>query len=149
MEDSLGDSLRVNPRETARYISPYLICLALYVAMSTLPSYLEHRAFVILFVNYVMAHMTFDMMLHNMADRKYSPIFQPLILLLVAPLLAYHVVGVTAETEKLLTITLTVLTFIGLILKYVILSRQWLDYTGKPFFYIRASDVANALKPQN
>ena len=115
--------------------------MAIYVAMSTLPSYLEHRAVVILFVNYVMAHMTFEMMLHSMADRNYSPVFQPLIVLLITPLFAYHVIGVTAETEKTITIALTALTFIGLILKYLILSTQWLDWTGKHFFYLRSNDV--------
>jgi len=115
--------------------------MAIYVAMSTLPSYLEHRAVVLLFVNYVMAHMTFEMMLHNMADRNYSPVLQPLIVLLITPLFAYHVIGVTAETEKMMTIALTALTLIGLILKYIILSTQWLDWTGKHFFYLRANDV--------
>ena len=119
-----------------------------YLAMSTLPSYQEHRGIVILFVNYVMSVVTFNMMLHNMAGKKFS-VLQSVIFLLAIPLLAYHVFGVSAETEKLLTIALTGLTFIVFFVRMVCISIQWGDYSGKPFFYIRASDVKEATKKLN
>ena len=72
LDDSLGDSMRVNIRETLKLVSPQAICMILYLAMSTLPSYQDHRAIAILFVNYVMSVITLNIMLHNMAGKKFA-----------------------------------------------------------------------------
>ena len=50
--------------------------------------------------------------------------------------------GVSAETEKQLTILLTAVSLAIYYIKMILLSIQWTDFSGKPFFTIRASDIA-------
>ena len=88
----------------------------------------------------MMSVITLNIMLHNMAGKKFSA-FQPLILLLLIPLTAYHVFGVSAETEKQLTIVLTGVSLAIYFAKMISLSIQWTDFSGKPFFTIRTQDL--------
>lgn len=51
-----------------------IICLGFYLAISTLPSYTEQRAVCIVFINYVIANVTFNLMMNLMAEKKYCAI---------------------------------------------------------------------------
>ncbi len=101
MYDSVIDSLKTDPLKALKIYSPVLASLALFGVYTTMPVYTEQRGLVILFINYVIASMTVDLMLHNMAKKPFS-VFKPVILLLVIPVVAYHGFGVSAEIERLL-----------------------------------------------
>ena len=82
------------------------------------------------------------MMLHNMTKQSYSfSALQPALVFIATPLLAYHVGGVSGETEKLITQAMTGLAFFWFPAKMTILSFQWCDYSGEPFWYLKAATV--------
>ena len=99
MDDGLGEAMRKNLKASAIYFSPVAACVVLYIALSTLPSYTEQRAVVILLVNYVISNITLSLMLNTMAGRHFEPLKQSIIGLLIVPLIAYHGFGVSSETE--------------------------------------------------
>lgn len=53
----------------------------MFFAMTTLPCYSEQRGLVILMVNFVLASIVLNFMLHNMTGRSFS-VMQPTLLLL-------------------------------------------------------------------
>ena len=79
----------------------------------------------ILLVNYLMSNCTMGMMLNAMANRRYKPLKQPIILILFIPLIAYHLLGVSAEVEMKLTAALTIYSFILFYARVTLLSIQW------------------------
>ena len=99
MDDGLGEAMRKNFKASAFYFSPVAACVALYIAFTTLPSYTEQRAIVILLTNYVISNITLSLMLNTMAGRNFEPLKQPVIGLLLVPLIAYHGFGISSETE--------------------------------------------------
>lgn len=115
-------------------ICPVLACSS-YVALSTLPSYHEQRAILCLFVNFVLSNMTLNLMVHNMSGRPY-PIFQKSVLLLLVPLIVYHGLGVSAETEVIVTRVITLVALLVFVWKMIVISVQWCQLTGKPFFIL-------------
>ncbi len=99
--DSMIDSLKKDAFKALTIYSPIITTLGLFASLTTLPCYTEQRALVLLLVNYVMASITVDLMLHNMAKKPFS-IFKPVLILLVIPPVAYDCFGVSAEVERLL-----------------------------------------------
>ena len=75
IDDGLGEAMRKNFKASAIYFSPVAACVGLYIAMSTLPSYTEQRAIVILFANYVISNITLGLMLNTMAGKSFEPIY--------------------------------------------------------------------------
>ena len=106
--------------------------------MSTLPSYTEQRAILLLLVNFVIANVTFSLMLLNMTGRHYR-ILNPILLCVLAPLFAYHVLGLSAELETKLTLAMTIVSFLAFWYKMVIVSTQWCDYAQTSFFIVPKS----------
>ena len=99
--DAIIDSLKKDPVKAIKIYSPVLVSLGLFFAMTTLPCYTEQRGLVIFFVNYVLSSITIDLMLHNMAKKPLS-VMKPVLILLVIPIVAYHVFGVSPQVERLL-----------------------------------------------
>ena len=141
LDDTLFDAMKSDFVQSIRLFSPMAFCVGSYFAISTLPSYAEHRGICILFVNYVIANVTFNFMMNVMADKKYS-VAQPTLLTLLVPYVAYHGFGVTAETEKMLTFGLTILNLVLFIAKMLIVCKQWVDFSGVPFFTTTATEGA-------
>ena len=73
---------------------PVIGCLGTFYACTTLPSYQEQRALIILMINYVLSVITLNLMLHNMTGKKFSTA-QPMLLLPLIPLAAYHLFEVS------------------------------------------------------
>mmetsp|Transcript_24690 Transcript_24690/g.30817 ORF Transcript_24690/g.30817 Transcript_24690/m.30817 type:complete len:129 (+) Transcript_24690:504-890(+) len=128
MDDGLGDAMRHNARQAIKLFSPAAFAVASYFALATLPSYLEQRVITIIFVNLVLSNITLNLMLNNMAGRKFS-VAQPSLALPLVPVAAYHVLSCSAQTEIMLSNSLTI--FAGLIWasKMVSLSIQWCDFS--------------------
>ena len=74
MDDGLGEAMRKNFKASALYFSPVAACVALYVAMSTLPSYTDQRAILMLFANYVISNITLSLMFNTMAGKHFEPL---------------------------------------------------------------------------
>ena len=91
--DSMVDSLKHDWKRFLYLYSPILASLSLYFALSTLPCYAEQRGLIILLVNYSIAVMSLNLMLHNMAGKSFSPL-QPMLLFPLAPVVAFYM-GVT------------------------------------------------------
>ena len=79
-----------------------VVCIALFLAYTTMPSYAQQKGVVLLVVNYAMANLTFDLMAHNMSGRSFS-YFSLAMPLLALPVLAYHLGEVSAPVELQLT----------------------------------------------
>ena len=139
MDDGLGEAMRKNFKAALVIFSPPAACTGLYLVMTTLPSYTGQRAMLILLVNYVISNITLSLMLNTMAGKKFSALWQPVIGLLLVPLVAYHGLGVSSETEMLLTQLMTVAAFVYFYGRMSIISFQWCDYADTPFFYIERS----------
>ena len=91
--DSMSESLAQDWKRFLYLYSPVLTCLGLFFALSTLPCYAEQRGLIILLVNYSLAVMSLNLMLHNMTGKAFSPL-QPMLLFPLAPVVAYYM-GVT------------------------------------------------------
>ena len=98
IDDGLGEAMRKDLKASLIVFSPVATCVVLFIVMSTLPSYMEQRATLLLFVNYVISNITLSLMLNTMAGKNFS-FLQPVIGLLIVPLIAYHGLGVSSETE--------------------------------------------------
>ena len=145
LDESLGEALRHNAKGAIYYSLPYVVCLALYFAMTTLPSYTERRGLLICLVNYVMSNISMDLMLDNMAGKTFT-IFKPILVLLSVPVVAYNLMGVSADTEKMMTMAITVACFVYFYVRMAIISTQWCDYNQKPFFYIPQNSLKCTIK---
>ena len=54
-------------------LSPYAITIAMYsLALSTLPSFVEQKAILLLFVNYILSIITLNLMLDTMTGKKFT-----------------------------------------------------------------------------
>ena len=135
MNDSLGDALRANRKEALRFFMPMVGCVSFYLAFTTLPSYNTQRAVLILFVNFAQSNTTLSLMLNNMAGKEFK-IFSSSLLLLVVPLFAYHVLGISAAQEGWLTFCLTWCTLGIFIARLSIVARQFCDHAGISLFVI-------------
>ena len=138
MDDGLGEAMRVDCKKALKCFSPMAICVGLYYALSTVPSYMEQRGLLILFVNYVMSNITLNLMLDTMTGKKFK-LIQPVIYLLLVPLISYHCFGITDAQEILLTRVLTAITLIYFYGQMSIVSMQWCDYSQTPFWYVPKS----------
>ena len=137
IDDGLGVALRENFKVSFSIFSPVLTCICLYLVMTTLPSYAEQRAVLILLVNYVISNISLSLMISTMTGKVFSNIVQPVIGLLIVPLVAYHGFGVAAETEILLRRAMTALALLFFIARLVIIAIQWGDYANTPFWIIQ------------
>ena len=115
----MTDSLWHDWKKALYLTSPILTCLGLYFALSGLPCYSEQRGLIVLMVNYTLAVMSLNLMLHNMTGKPFSPL-QPMLLVPLAPVVAYHM-GVTGVFERLLPQVLTVMVWIIFIVKMTII----------------------------
>ena len=127
MDDGLGEAMRVNCKAALKAFSPQMVCMAMFFALTTLPSYTEQRGLLFLFVNYVMSNITLNLMLSTMTGKKFRAL-QPVICILMVPLVAYHGFGISAESELLLTKGLTAAALLFFYGKMSIVSVQWCDY---------------------
>ena len=91
--DSMVDSMKHDWKRFLYLYSPVLACLGLYFTLSTLPCYAEQRGLILLLVNYSLAVMSLNLMLHNMTGKAFSPL-QPMLLFPLAPVVAFYM-GVT------------------------------------------------------
>ena len=122
----MTDSLWHDWKKALYLYSPVVACLILYFALASLPCYSDQRGLIVLMVNYVLSEMALNLMLHNMTGKPFSPL-QPMLLVPLAPLVAYHM-GVTGEAERLLPQVLTLLVWIIFIVKMTIIGTQWTDF---------------------
>ena len=102
----------------------------------TLPSYTQQRALLCLMVNYVLSVITLNLMLHNMTGKSFSTA-QPMLLLPLVPLVAYHLIGVSPEIERAIPMVITVAAWVIFVTKMAVLSKQWCDFSGKYFWTIK------------
>ena len=121
--ENLPACLKNDPKRGIYLFSPIAVSITLFFAFTSLPSYSSQKGIVLLLVNYAIGHQTLNMMLHNMTKKSYSfsPL-QPALLLIATPLLAYHIGGVSEETEKLITLAMTAMAFFWFLAKMTILS---------------------------
>ena len=127
MDDGLGEAIRTDCKTSLITFSPHAICVALFFMMTTLPSYTEQRAIVFLFVNYILSNITLSLMMHTMTGKKFSFI-QPITLLLLVPLVAYHCMGASSEMEQWLSRALTALALFYFYGRLAVISIQWCDF---------------------
>ena len=135
MGDAQYASMSKNFKMTLVYFSPALITVVSYLAMVTLPSYKSQKAILLLLVNYILSNVALGMMLSGMTGKK-THFFPRILLLLFVPLFAYHVLGVSAETEMVLSIGVTVYSFILFYARVTLISIQWCHFAGTPFFIV-------------
>ena len=145
MSESIIESLRCSVKQTLYYYSPVITIFGLFFASTTLPSYQEQRGLILLMINYVISYVTLNLMIHTMTGKPFS-MFQPMVLLPAVPLVAYHYIGVSPETERLLPMVITVFTWFAFMFKMGILSKQWCDYKDKYFWVIKQEVAADAKK---
>ena len=131
--------------KTLYYYSPIITIFGLFFASTTLPSYQEQRGLIVLMINYVISYVTLNLMIHTMTGKPFS-MFQPMVLLPAVPLVAYHYIGVSPETERFLPMAITVFTWFAFMFKMGILSKQWCDYKDKYFWVIKQEVAADAKK---
>ena len=131
--------MRKNIKASLVLFSPAVACVALYLAMTTLPSYHQQRALVMLLVNYVLSNITFSLMLDTMTGKKFTAHFQPIIGLLLVPLISYHALGISAQTELWLSRMMTLLALVYFFGRMTIIAIQWGDYAGTRFWIIERS----------
>ena len=99
--DSLVDSLKFDWKKTIYYFTPPFTCIMCFFGYSTMSCYAEQRGLVLLMINYAMADVTLNLMLHNMAGRSFS-IFQFSIFMLLGPIIAFYTVGLSVEMERMI-----------------------------------------------
>ena len=87
--DSISDSLYYDWKKTLYLYSPVMFCLGCFFALSNLPCYLEQRGLMILMINYVLAMLCFNIMIHNMTGKSFSPL-QPILIIPLIPLMAHY-----------------------------------------------------------
>ena len=136
MDDGLGDAIRFNWKQSLLIFSPAAVCVAIYIAMTALPSYTTQRAVLILFVNFAIANITLNLMLSTMAGKSFT-VAQPVIALLLLPLIAHHSLGVSAEVEGTLTFVLTWVTLALFLVRVALISIQFCDFAKITFFQIK------------
>ena len=73
-------------------------------------------------INYVLSVITLNLMLHNMTGKKFSTA-QPMLLLPLVPLAAYHLVGVSPEVERAIPMAVAVYAWVVFMVKMGILSK--------------------------
>lgn len=103
---------------------PCLTSLGLFFAITTLPCYQEQRGLVLLLVNYVLANIIWNLMIHHMTKKPFS-LYQPTLILLVAPLVAHHLLGVSSDTERIIPQICIALATFFFFWKMVIVTKQW------------------------
>lgn len=135
MDEGLGESMRKDWKKALVFYLPCFASYFGYLALTTLPSYAEQKAMVFLLVNFVNANMTLNLMLHNMTGKEFK-IFQPSLLAIAAPLIAFHALQVSAETEILMMRLAVLSVLLRFIWKMVILSIQWCDFARSTFFIL-------------
>ena len=145
--DAIIDSLKADAKKAIYLFSPVLVCNGLYFAYTTLPCYEEQRGLVILFVNYVLASITLDLMVYNMTKKPFYAL-QPVLVLLLIPLVAHHVFKVDAVVERILPQILAVVAFIFFMVKIGTIAKQWVDFTGRPFWYVPKEHLKTILKAE-
>ena len=134
MDDGLGDALRTNSSKALKLACPAGICVALYFALTTLPTYEHQRAITLVLVNFAIANLTLNLMLSNMSGRKFSVVLQPAICTLLVPLAAYYLARVSPNTEMLISKAMCVLAFCMFYGKVALVSIQWCDYAKTKFW---------------
>ena len=132
-------------KKTIYYYSPPFMCLMCFYAYSTMPCYAEQHGLVILMINYAMADITLNLMLHNMAKKPFT-FFQTNVFILLLPIVAYYTVGLSVEMERMIPKIICPLAWILFMTKMSILSTQWCDFSQKPFWYIPKAALEAAKK---
>jgi len=113
----------------------------MFIAISQLlPCYPEQRGLTILMVNYVLSSIVVNLMVHNMTKKPFS-VLQPTLLLLLVPF-AFHFAQVGPQVESMVTVGVTIVAFMIFMTKMSVLSAQWCQYAGKPFWVVPAQTPA-------
>ena len=123
MFDSLYDSLKFNVRQAFKLYCPVVIAVVLFFAYTSLPCYNAQRGLILLLVNYVLANIIWNLMIHHMTKQPFSSIMQPSLILLIVPLVAYHCFDISGETERLLPQISTALAFLIFFWKMIIVAK--------------------------
>ena len=110
-----------------------LCCLVSWFLLSLTPSYHTQRALLVLLVNFTIADVTLNLMLHNMARRKFTPV-QPALLYLIIPIFAILVCGVDGQAESLLIKALTAMSFITFYCRMAVICKQYIDFAKRTFW---------------
>ena len=87
----------------------------------------------ILFVNFVIADITLNLMLHNMTGRRFSPL-QPALLLLLLPIVLVIGCGLEGTAEDLLIKGVALLSFVSFYVRMAIICKQYIDFANRTFF---------------
>ena len=120
--DALVDSIKHDIKRAFYLYTPMVVTICLFFAQTTLPTYSEQRGMVILMVNYVIAVQTFNLMLHNMTGKSFS-IAQPALLLLIVPLVAHYILEISAETQRMLPITITAIALFTFMYRFTVVAK--------------------------
>ena len=124
------ESFRVDAKQSLYYISPAVFIFSLSYGLSYTTSYANERAVLVLLVNFVMTNVIFSLMLTNMAKRPFT-LVQPAYIFLIVPLIAW---AIDLYQEIYITRVCCVLAFCFFYMQVIIVSKQWLDYSGRTFF---------------
>ena len=84
----------------------------------------------ILLVNYVIANLSWNLMMDNMAGIKFKALAQWEVLILLVPLVAYHGLGISAESEIVLTKVVTGVALCLYMSRLLLISIQWCNYAN-------------------
>lgn len=104
--------------------------LTLWYFLGFTASYLHERAVMIVLLNGVLANSILGLMLSNMCKRPYT-LLKSEYLLLVVPLVASYF---QLPQELYITRVCCFLAFLSFYVQMAIISKQWLDHSGRRFF---------------
>ena len=100
--DNLKESMNINPKETLRLMTPVFIITGISYFSSWLPSFTNETVIVYFLYQMVFAKIILKLMLFNMSGRGFG-VYNVQYVYLLIPIFAYTVLGVTAESEMIIT----------------------------------------------
>lgn len=105
--------------------------------LSFTSSYLNERAVLLLLLNFTIANIILALMLTNMTKRRFS-LLQIHYLYLLVPLIAWHF---DLPQQLYVTRGCAVAAFLGFYLQIAVVSKQWLDHSGRSFWVARPKAI--------
>jgi hypothetical protein len=126
--ENIVDSYKKQPVRTKEIILPVPIVIALYAMHTLLPSFASARAITFMHFNLVMAVITLDLMLYNMAAKPFMAL-NPALLLLFVPLVAYFGFRVSPQIEIYISMGCAALAFFIYAMRMTIIAIQYFDYS--------------------
>jgi len=130
--ENLGDCLSKEPRKSFWYLLPVLEMSSLYILSTYTPMYLTQRTHLLLLFNFILASITLELMLCNMAKRHFKQFHLPL-LFGALPVLS-HYLGLSDEFNQTLVQGALFSSAMYFYTQMAIVCKQFVDHTGMSFF---------------